>query len=122
MDLQNADILGVSLLVILTLLGIYTLILRIREYSKELPDPKLTYATWTELDKLRLQLKGQERDHRKDFDYIRAEIKADHNRLDRSIKKNTERVSALIATQQLTQQRLNEVAYKTDKTIEKLKS
>lgn len=121
MDLQNADILGVSLLVLFTLLGIYTLLLRIREYSRENPDPKLTYATWPELDKLRLSLKCLERDHRKDIEYLRAEIKSDHNRLDRTIQKNTERVSALLAAQHLMQQRLSELTHKTDKTLEKLK-
>lgn len=128
MNLQNADMLGAALLVLIGLLSTYLLILRIREYFSEKPDPKLTYATLSEHNKLRDQLHQAQRETKDDLERLRAENKADHEELDRRrsqaiagvhdlIRKNAEHISSLIAHNQIAHQRLAELSLKTDKLL-----
>lgn len=119
-----------TLLVIVSTLSIYLLILRIRDFHKERPDPKLTYAPKSDLDKLRRELSLHQRDHKRDCERIQAEHKADHMELNRRrsqsmgtlrtlIVKNTEHLAALQAQHLMMQQRLSELSLKTDKLQEK---
>jgi len=117
---------GTILLALLAMLSGYLLLLRIREYFSEKPDPKLTYATIAELDKLRNQTQLVQRDNRIDLERIRAECRTEHTEIVRRfasenrtahslIHKNAEHIAALIAQQQTIAQRLHELTIKTDK-------
>lgn len=130
MPADSATQLGTVLLVLLTLLSAYLLILKIREHLREQPDPKLTYATLAQHEKLRQQLVTLQRDNRHDIERFRTEYRADHLTLDNKrstaiasvhelIRKNAEHIAALIAENRITRQRLAELTLKTDKLLER---
>lgn len=97
---------GTALIVVLSLLSAYALLLRVREHFRELPDPKLTYATLAELDKVRLQINQLQRDIKEDFRNVNA-----------LVRENAEHIAALIAQSTLYNQRLNELSVKTDRLL-----
>lgn len=53
MDTENATMLGTAMITLTSLLGSYYMILKIREQHSERPDPKLTYVTHAQMDKLK---------------------------------------------------------------------
>ena len=128
MNLDHADTLGTALLVLIGLLSTYLLVLRIREYFQETPDPKLTYATLDEHHKVREHLQHIQQETKRDLENLRSENKSDHETLDRRrsqaiagahelIRKNAEHISSLIAHNQIAHQRLAELSLKTDKLL-----
>jgi len=126
--MTDTTLLGPVTLVLITLLGGYLLLLRIREHLQEKPDPKLTYATLTEVEKLRNHIQLIQRDNRIDLERIRNECRTDHTEITRRfgddnrnahalIHKNAEHIAALIAQQEAATQRLHELTVKTDKIL-----
>ena len=55
MEIENAGFIGTGLVVLTSLLGAYYLVLRIREFHAEKPDPKLTYVTYSHMEKVRAE-------------------------------------------------------------------
>ena len=51
MEIENARFIGAGLMVLTSLLGAYYLVLKIRELHSEKPDPKLTYVTYSHMEK-----------------------------------------------------------------------
>lgn len=129
--MNDPALLAPSTLIVFTLLSACLVLLRIREHLAEKPDPKLTYATLTELDKLRNHIQLIQRDNRIDLERIRNECRTDHTEITRRfadesrnahslIHKNAEHIAALIAQQQTLSQRLHELTIKTDKLATRL--
>jgi len=129
-DTPPPTLIGPVLLTVLTLLGAYLLILRIRDHLAEKPDPKLTYATRGELDRTRESITQTQHANKNDLDAYRSEHKADHAELERRIAadihaahdlihKNAQHIATLIAHNQSLHQRLNELTVKTDRLLER---
>lgn len=108
MSLDHAQLVGSFVILALALLSGYLLLLRLREAFQEKPDPKTTYATLVELDKLRAQIFQHQRDTKADFAAVHA-----------LIYKNAEHLARVIATSESANQRLHELAIKTDKLVAK---
>ena len=111
-----------------SLLMAYYLVLRIRDYMREKPDPKLTYATRAQMDKLRAETLGMFSAFAEDLRALRREI-ADEARMHSKtcqrnlaqtrdmIARNAENISALIAQSASANQRISELSLKTDRII-----
>lgn len=112
--------LGLVVLVLVLFLTGFVGTLRLREYLAEKPDPKTTYASLAEVEKLRLQVSQLQRDCRTDLaalDQKRSRSMAEAHEL---IRKNAEHIATLIAQTQMTMQRVAELSVKTERIQEKL--
>lgn len=132
-ELTSPASLGTPFVIIITLLSGYLLTLRIQDYFKESPDPKLTYAHRREVNALREEIRRLERDGSAWFEALRQENKADRQLLEERfgdslmraqqlITTNAEQIAALIAQVQISHQRLSELSIKTDKLLERQRS
>ncbi|MGF1485412.1 MAG: hypothetical protein ACFBZ8_13730 [Opitutales bacterium] len=130
MPATDLNLLGPIVLTLLALLAGYLCILRIREFLSEKPDPKITYATRSDLEKTRSKIETLQESTRKDLERMRAEFQAEHTEFSRRfathsnnvhglIQKNAEHIATLLAQSQTTSQRLAELALKTDKLLER---
>lgn len=108
MDIENAKTLGVGLITLTSLLGAYYLVLRIREFHMETPDPKLTYVTHAQLDKTRAEIMRTIGESLQDLRSLRAEIREETRSLQKQyarslsetrelISRNAQNISSLIA-------------------------
>lgn len=130
MSFEDTHFLGSTLIVVLGLLSGYLMLLRLRDYFREYPDPKLTYATLGDHEKLSAQVSDLYREHKKELSHLREAIKCDHETL-RTLhgntaaelfeitKRNSENIARLIAHNETTRQRISELTIKTDKIIER---
>lgn len=116
---EHAHNLGTAVLVFIGLLGGYVLLLRIREYYRESPDPKITYASRTEHEKLRQHLTETLRESRAEVERLRGDIRLDNDRINRFITSHRGELSAALAGQALLNQRLTEVSTKLDRLTER---
>ena len=132
MDIENSTILGTAMITLTSILGVYYLILRIREYHRETPDPKLTYVTHSQMEKVRTEMMRAISEAVQDLRALRAEIREDTRALQKQysralsdnrdlIGKNAQNISALIAQSQTASQRIAELSLKTDRIVMKLK-
>lgn len=108
MPFDHSQLFGSLTLTLLALFSGYLMLLRLREHFLEKPDPKTTYATIVEVDKLRAQLFQLQRDTKADFSNVHA-----------LIYKNAEHIARIIAQNEGSQQRINELNVKTDRLNEK---
>ncbi|WOO41174.1 hypothetical protein [Rubellicoccus peritrichatus] len=104
MSLENTQFIGSFVTVSLALISGYLLLIKLRESFKERPDPKITYATIAEVDKLRELVLQQQRDTKADFTSAHA-----------LIHKNAEHLARLIAQSENVMQRIQELSVKTDR-------
>lgn len=104
MNPDQPALLGALALASITLLGGALLVIRLREHLAEKPDPKWTYATQLDLDKLRAQVTQMQRDAR-----------ADQGDIHQLVRKNAEHIAALIAQTEFHNQRLAEFSVKLDR-------
>lgn len=125
---DSHQLLGSTLVIISTLLACYLLILRVREYWEEKPDPKLTYATIKQLNSLITQLKYHETQTRKQTQALRLETKNDlqlrdhrhHDALEglrELIARNAQSIAALTAKAHITQERIAQLTTQVDKSL-----
>jgi len=121
MNLDHADIVGIAFLVGMALLSGYFLLLRIKEFYSEKPDPKLTYATLAELEKIRAQLHLFQRDHKADLEALDQRRSRSVAAIHELIRKNAEHIAALIAQTEMAAQRLSELTVKTERLQERIK-
>lgn len=132
MEIENSTILGTAMITFTSLLGAYYLILRIREFHIEKPDPKLTYATHAQMEKVRSEMMRAISEAVQDLRALRAEIREDTRALQKQysralsdnrdlIAKNAQNISALIAQSQTASQRISELSLKTDRIVMRLK-
>ena len=132
MEIENSTILGTAMITFTSLLAAYYLILRIREFHREKPDPKLTYATHAQMEKVRSEMMRAISEAVQDLRALRAEIREDTRALQKQysralsdnrdlIAKNAQNISALIAQSQTASQRISELSLKTDRIVMRLK-
>ncbi len=135
-NFDSNQFLGSTVIALSTLLGAYSLIRRFRQEPSHDSPPALSsppplFVTLSELDSFRAQTIALHRDTSSEIHRLRQEIKADYHYLFERllssftdahslIQRNAQHVSALIAQQQMTNQRLSELTVKTDKLFEKL--
>ena len=101
--MNDFHFIGASFIFLITLLGGYLIIIKIRENFREYPDPKMTYATIEEVNKLQDNIKETQKDFKKDFIQI-----------EQTLRKGLENTATLIAQSQIYNQRLNELNLKID--------
>lgn len=132
MEIENTTAIGTAVVTLTSLLGAYYLILRIREHHEERPDPKLTYVTHAQMDKLRAEMMRSIFEAVQDLRALRAEIREETRALQKQysrnigetrdlVGKNAENISALIAQAQIAGQRISELSLKTDRIVMKIK-
>jgi len=100
LDLTNSNLFGIGALITLTLLGGYLLLLQIREYFYEKPDPKLTYMT------------------KSDFEKYATSSRAQMTELATISHSNAQQIAALAAQTQIILQRISELTTKLDRLQE----
>ncbi len=134
MQYESAEFIGSTVLALSTLLGVYSLINRMRKPAfKSLAGPTLPYLPSAEFDSFRTHVHTLFKETTSDLRRVRQEIRTDYNylfeRLLNSfseahalIQNNAQHIATLIAQQQMTHQRLSELTIKTDKLYEKLLS
>ncbi len=130
--MDNPEIIGTSLMSVTSLLGAYYLLLKIREQLREKPDPKLTYVTHSQMEKVRSEILKTLADCVQDMRALRAEIRDESKTLSKHyhrnicetrdmISKNSQNISSLIAQCASANQRICELSLKTDRMILKTK-
>jgi hypothetical protein len=120
MNMGETQIMGTVLAAVTSLMGAYLLTLKIRDFLSEKPDPKLTYATKIEVDKLRGSIDGALRD----FSGARLEISARNEEalstIHELIRRNAEHIAVLIAQAEMFDRRISETAQRVDRLGERI--
>lgn len=126
MDMENARIVGLGIMGLYSMLGGYYMILRVREFHSEKPDPKITYVTHSQMERTRGEIMRNLGDAVQDLRSLRAEIREETRSLQKQyeraisdmrelISRNSQNISSLIAQAQIANQRIAELTLKTDK-------
>ncbi len=130
METQSSELLGLALTAATALLGAYYLALKIRDMQSEKPDPKITYVTYTNMEKMRNELMRIITESGGELRLLRAEIREDIRLMQRQyaqslgetrelISKNAQNISALIAQSALANQRIGELGVRVEKIAAK---
>ncbi len=130
MEIENARFIGAGVMVLTSLLGAYYLVLRIREFHSEKPDPKLTYVTYSHMEKVRAEMMRCVSDAVQDLRSLRAEIREETRSMHKCysrgldearelISRNAQSISSLAAQAQIAGQRIAELGVKTDRLLMK---
>lgn len=112
------------------LLGAYYLALKIRDMQAEKPDPKITYVTYTSMEKMRNELMRIITESGGELRLLRSEIREDIRLMQRQyaqslgetrelISKNAQNISSLIAQSALANQRIGELGVRVEKIASK---
>jgi len=132
MDIENIKLIGMALVSLTSILGTYYLALKIKDFNKENPDPKITYVTHTQMATVRAEIMRIISEAVQDLRCLRSEIREEvrsmqkqHNRTlsetRELVSKNAQNISSLIAQAQLANQRISELSLKTDRIALKIK-
>lgn len=132
MDIENAKLIGAGVVVISSLLGAYYIVLKIRELHSERPDPKLTYVTHSQMERVRAEIMRCLSESVQDLRSLRTEIRDEVRSMQKQytrgfieardlIGKNAQSISALVAQAQIANQRIAELSMKTDRIALKIK-
>jgi hypothetical protein len=120
MDMDNAQYAGVVFAAVSSLLGAYVMTLKVRESFAEKPDPKLTYATKTELERVRTSMEVMQRD----WNGARGELQARSDgamaAVHDLIRRNAEHIAVLIAQAEMFDRRISETAQRVDRLGERI--
>ncbi len=111
-----------------SLLGAYYLVLKIRDQLREKPDPKLTYATREQTERLRDEIDNIVSTFAQDLRLLRTEIREENRTFSKywqrsviqtreMISQNAQNISSLIAQCASANQRISELSLKTDRII-----
>ena len=103
--------------VLSSLASIYLLLLKIKEFFKESPDPKLTYATLKQFDSLQALFHASCHKFNSHFSALRLEMKADINQASTTIHNNAQLIASLKAQIYLFNQRINQLSDQSDKLL-----
>lgn len=106
--------------VVASLLGAYVMTLRIREALAEKPDPKLTYATKPELERVRTSLESVQRDWNTSRSELQARTDGAMASVHELIRRNAEHIAVLIAQAEMFDRRLTETAQRVDRLGERI--
>ena len=88
MEIENARFIGAGLMVLTSLLGAYYLVLKIRELHSEKPDPKLTYVTYSHMEKVRAEIMHCISDAVQDLRSLRSEIREETRSMQKQFPKH----------------------------------
>ena len=132
MEIENATVIGTAVITLTSLLGAYYLILRIREHHEEHPDPKLTYVTHPQMERVRTEIMRSISEAICDLRSLRSEIRDETRSIQKQysrsltetrdlVSKNAQNISSLIAQAQIANQRIAELSIKTDRIVMKMK-
>ena len=132
MNIESAQYVGAGLMVVSSILGAYYLALKIRQHHVCARDPDLSFVTHSNLEKLRGEFMRAVSEATHELRTLRAEIREDTRSMQRQyaaslaqtrelISKNSQNISALSAQASLANQRISELAIKTDKLALKMK-
>lgn len=130
MDMENARLLGAGVFTISSLLGAYYIVLKIRQLHKDPMDPDMTYVTHAQMDKMRSELMRCLGEAVQDLRSLRSEIREEVRCMQRQyskslletrelIGKNSQNISSLVAQARIANQRICELAVKTDRLVMK---
>lgn len=128
MNMESPELLGLGLTAITAMMGTYYLVLKIKDIQKESPDPKLTYVTYAQMDKVRNELMRIICESEQELRVLRAEIRDDSRQMLKQyliglsktrdlISKNAQDISSLIAQSSTITHRVNEISIKVDKFL-----
>ncbi len=126
--MESPELLGLGLTAITAMMGTYYLVLKIKDIQKESPDPKLTYVTYAQMDKVRNELMRIICESEQELRVLRAEIRDDSRQMLKQyliglsktrdlISKNAQDISSLIAQSSTITHRVNEISIKVDKFL-----
>jgi uncharacterized membrane protein SpoIIM required for sporulation len=101
MNIDHASLFGIGGLLVLSLLGGYLILLQIREYFYEKPDPKLTYMT------------------KSDFEKYAGTLRTQISELASLSHVNAQQIAALAAQTEIILQRTSELSTKLDRIQER---
>ncbi len=124
MNIENAEMVGAGILAMGSLLGAYYIMLKIREFHSERPDPKLTYVTHAQMDKVRAEFMRCISEAVQDLRALRAEIREEVRSMQKHCSRNlvetrelighnAQNISALVAQARIANQRISELSLKT---------
>lgn len=120
MNLNEAQFAGSVLAAVTSLMGAYLLTLRIRDFLREKPDPKLTYATKAEVDRVRDSLDGLRRDLQTGCAGVQERADSAISSVQGLIRRNAEHIAVLIAQAEMFDRRLSETAKRVDRLGERI--
>jgi hypothetical protein len=120
MEIHNAQFTGAVFAAVASLLGAYALTLRIREALAEKPDPKLTYATKTEFERMRGTLESMQRDWNAAKTEMTARSDGALASVHELIRRNAEHIAVLIAQTEMFDRRITETAQRVDRLGERI--
>ena len=132
MNIEYAQYIGAGLMAASSILGAYYLALKIRQHHLCARDPDLSFVTHSHLEKLRREFIRTMSEAARELRALRAEIREDTRSMQRQyaaslaqtrelISQNAQNISALSAQAALANQRISELAVKTDKLTLKMK-
>ena len=120
MNINETQFIGSLVAGMSSLLGAYYLTLRIREMFAEKPDPKLTYATKAEMERVRVSMDEM----RREWNAGRAVIEERSNgalaSVHELIRRNAEHIAVLIAQAEMFDRRITETAQRVDRLGERI--
>ena len=118
-DAPSTPDLGNAVLVTTSMLGLLLLVLKIRESFAIKPDPKFTYATIEDLDRLRNDFAQEVRENRKEHREMEDKRMRSLASIHELVRDNASHIAALIATSEYCQQRIAELNIKVDRINER---
>ena len=120
MDVTNAQFTGSFFAAAASLLGAYVLTIKVRESLAEKPDPKLTYATKLELERVRGSLETAVRDWGAARNDLQTHGDSALTSVHELIRRNAEHIAVLIAQAEMFDRRITETAQRVDRLGERM--
>lgn len=111
---------GTVLMALSSLMGAYYLTLKIREMFTEKPDPKLTYATRTDLERVREGVDVLRRDLSAGREATAERINGGLASAHELIRRNAEHIAVLIAQAEMFERRIAEAVGRIDRISERM--
>lgn len=113
--------LGNVVLACSAVLGSYVLLLKLREHFSEKPDPKITYATIEEVERLRALLYQNVRDNHEQHTELDNKRSRSIAAVHELIRSNAMQISALIPVSDYHRQQIAELDVKINRLSERIK-
>ncbi|HNX04512.1 MAG TPA: hypothetical protein PKI32_03380 [Opitutales bacterium] len=120
MEIGETQFAGAVLAAATSLMGAYLLTLKIREAFAEKPDPKLTYATKAEVERLHVALDDAGREWRSSCAACSSRSDTTISTIHELIRRNAEHIAVLIAQGEMLDRRLTETTTKVERLGERV--
>ncbi|MBN1403814.1 MAG: hypothetical protein JW942_05025 [Opitutales bacterium] len=119
-SIDGVQYVGTVLMALSSLMGAYYLTLKIREMFTEKPDPKLTYATRTDLERVREGVDVLRRDLSAGREATAERINGGLASAHELIRRNAEHIAVLIAQAEMFERRIAEAVGRIDRISERM--